>query len=151
MRKSILLSVLLVGILIVQFSILMQVHSLNYNCNNILHDDTENLQFEQFRVLSEDQKPELPESSSYAQPITRENMSIVPLDEILFFGTDEWDSDDLNGWLWNDAIEGYGQLAHWDDDDNLKKPDVAPGDVDGDGTDEIILVSTDGSNFIIKI
>jgi len=151
MRKSILLSVLLVGILIVQFSILMQVHSLNYNCNNILHDDTENLQFEQFRVLSEDQKPELPESSSYAQPITRENMSIVPLDEILFFGTDEWDSDDLNGWLWNDAIEGYGQLAHWDDDDNLKKPDVAPGDVDGDGKDEIILVRTDGSNFIIKI
>ncbi len=60
------------------------------------------------------------------------------IDEIIFAGTDG-DGDDLNAWAFDDANTGFIELYHWDANDDYREPDVATGDIDGDGKDEIVF------------
>jgi hypothetical protein len=95
------------------------------------------------------QNPELPQaSSSFSHPLTNDDTNILPLDEILFLGTDA-DQNDLNGWLFDDNRSGFGELHTWNAEDNSANPDAAAADVDGDSKDEIIFISTDedGDDF----
>ncbi len=65
-------------------------------------------------------------------------------DEIVFLGYDSTDFDrDLEGWLFDDALNNYQQLHRWDNNDNSQNADVDLGDVDADGKDEIVFFSTD--------
>lgn len=65
-------------------------------------------------------------------------------DEIVFLGYDSTDFDrDLEGWLFDDALNDYKQLHRWDNNDNSQNADVDLGDVDADGKDEIVFFSTD--------
>ncbi len=64
------------------------------------------------------------------------------IDEIVILGTDT-DGADLNGWAYDDLNHGLMEMYHWDRDDDSTKPDVALGDFDNDGIDEICFYSTD--------
>lgn len=63
--------------------------------------------------------------------------------ELIFFGTFD-DGDDLKGWVYDDANHDFDSLKSWTvTDDHSKEPEVACGDIDGDGLDEIICISVD--------
>ncbi len=64
------------------------------------------------------------------------------IDEIVIVGTD-LDGGDLNGWVYDDLKHGLSEMYHWDRDDNSAKPDVACGDFDNDGIDEVCFYATD--------
>jgi hypothetical protein len=63
--------------------------------------------------------------------------------ELVFLGT-ESDGADLVGWVYDDANHNFGLMRSWTiTDDHSKEPEVACGDIDGDGLAEIICISVD--------
>lgn len=89
-----------------------------------------------------------PESASSLHPLMKDNTNVVPLDEIMLLSVDDSDLEDLNGWLYDDALSphSFTELHHWDEGDNSANPNVAAGDFDGDTKDEIVFLSTDNDD-----
>lgn len=72
------------------------------------------------------------------------------LEELVVFGTN-YDNEDANGWVLDDALHSFSSLKKWDANDDAKNPCVCVGNWDYDAADEIGLVYTHGSSMYIKI
>ncbi len=81
------------------------------------------------------------------QPLGSDRTVLAPLEELLVFAqvVDPYDGDDdgrNHGRAYDDALEDFPQIKTWDMTEKLIQPDVATGDVDGDGRDETLYIGT---------